>query len=75
MQTSYRFIQSEKLNGWNCMSGMSEISSRWTAWAKAGTMKAICPINEPGEVYFEFGVSRDQAIERLLKSLPFLLEA
>lgn len=67
----YLSIETCKLNGWYVMSGKSRITGGWTAWAKKTPMLREDPVSEPGEpLHFEFGRTREQAISRLISSMP-----
>ena len=67
--TPYRLIQQERINGWNVMSGQSNHTGRWSAWAKKEPFAGESPLAEIGsEVFLEFGDSRQQAINNLAVS-------
>ena len=45
-------------------------SGGYIAWGKMGTIVTDCPLREPGEhVWFEFGNSRLEALNKLLNEL------
>ena len=65
MSTTYNWIQSEKINGFYVMSGISKHSKAgsWCAWAKKTPMIGReGPLYESGEVFVEFGSDRQEAI-------------
>lgn len=65
----YRWIQQERIGDWYIMSGQSVFADgAWTAWCKDSPMQDRQPMCEPGDVYFEFGSTREQAIGRLIVS-------
>jgi hypothetical protein len=71
MSNGYDWIQSEKIDNWYVMSGISKHSSdgSWCAWAKRTAMVSRDgPLYEPGEVHAEFGESRKEAISNLFKN-------
>lgn len=47
------------------MSAMNK-SGTFCAWGKRGQLLRACPFEEPGEVCFEFGETREDAIANLL---------
>ena len=66
-QTTYRFIIQEAYGEWNIMSG-NHPNGGWTAWAKKGALLKRDPLEEPGEVFFEFGFGRQETIDLLIKN-------
>lgn len=67
MSYKWRWIQSEKINGWYIMSGMGATGG-WWAWGKrTPIISRDGPLDEP-DLYAEFGESRKESISRLFKS-------
>lgn len=46
--------------------------SGYYAWAKVGEISSDNPVDEPGEVWFEFGDIPDEARGKLLRELGLL---
>lgn len=62
MKTTYR-------SGWYVRSDYSDTLERFVAWCKREMFTGDSVIDEPGDVWFEFGLTRERAIERLLASV------
>lgn len=67
-KSAWEWLWSEKINGWYVMSGQSRHTGRWAAWAKKTPLIKRDPLGEPGDVYFEGGISRQNALDRLTAS-------
>jgi len=50
------------------MTAQSIHTGNWTAWAKTTEILGECPISEPGEVWFHFGKTREEAITNLFNN-------
>jgi hypothetical protein len=48
---------------------MPSVRGGFMSWAKAGEILGPDPVREPGEVWFEFGRTRDEAAAKLLREL------
>ena len=62
----YGDILQQKYGEWSVMSGKSQHTQYWTAWAVKGALTTRDPLKEPGEVYFSFGPTRQEAIKNLI---------
>ena len=65
---AWEWLWREKINDWHVMSGQSRHTGSWAAWAKRTPLLERDPLSEPGDVYFERGQSRQEAIDRLTAS-------
>jgi len=65
---AWEWIQQERILGWYVMSGRSTHSGRWRAWGKKTPLAKRDPLAEPGDVYSETGMSRQDAINKLIAS-------
>lgn len=65
---TWKWLWRERINDWHVMSGQSRHTESWAAWAKRTPLVERDPLSEPGDVYFERGQSRQEAIDRLTAS-------
>lgn len=59
LETIYR-------DGWYIRSAFGRATQRFIAWCKREMFTGTDLIDEPGNVYFEYGTTRERAIEHLL---------
>lgn len=68
MSQIWKWLWSERINGWYVMSGESSHTGQWRAWAKKTPLLKRCLLEELGEVYTEGGTTRQEAIDKLTMS-------
>lgn len=67
----YLLLEHAIIDDWHAISGLSRITGGYTAWAARQPLTATDPLNEPaGPLHYEFGRTRQEAITRLMASLP-----
>lgn len=54
--------------GWHVTAWQSEHGA-WTGWAKRDPFVTGCLMSEPGDLWFEFGDSKDEAIAAVLRDV------
>lgn len=57
---------------WQVASAPCRSGDGFYSWAKVGEIVGECPISEPGDVWFEFGRTHDEARGKLLAELGLL---
>lgn len=67
-KSSYKDYRKETYGEWSILSAVSKKTNSWTAWAKKGEFESNSPLFEQGDVYFEFGKTREQAVLNLKKN-------
>jgi hypothetical protein len=60
----------QRAGDWYIATAACRVSGDYVAWAKMGPITGRSPMDEPGgHVWFQFGATREQAIERLYREL------